>query len=125
MLERIFFVALGGLFGSVSRFLLADIVQRVIRVSFPFGTFIVNLVGCFLFGIVWGAFESRSLIGAEARLLLLTGFMGSFTTFSTFAFEGFLFLQATQWLHAVFYIVGQLIAGILLLWCGIMLGKLA
>lgn len=127
-MDKLFYVALGGIFGSTSRYLLAGFVQQLTGSSFPHGTVFVNLLGSLLFGFVWGIFESRIAFGnfltAELRLLVLTGFMGSLTTFSTLTMEGLALLQSAQWFQAAFYIVGQVCAGIFLVWLGISLGRM-
>lgn len=127
-MDKLFLVALGGIFGSTSRYLLAGFIQQMTGATFPHGTVVVNLLGSFLFGFVWGIFESRvtcaSFLTAELRLLILTGFMGSLTTFSTLTMEGLALLQAAQWLQAALYIAGQVCAGIFLVWLGIYLGRM-
>lgn len=123
-MDKLFLVAIGGVFGSVSRYLLTSITQRLIGSTFPYGTVIVNLLGSFLFGFIWGVLESRVAWTAELRLLVLTGFMGSLTTFSTFTMEGLALLQSAQWLQASLYIAGQVCAGILLVALGMYTGRL-
>lgn len=123
-MHRYVLVAVGGILGSLGRHALSGAVQRLTVSSFPYGTMLVNLLGSFLFGIVWGLLEDRITLAPEARLLLLTGFMGSLTTFSTLTYEGLVLLQSSMWLQATCYIAGQVVAGIVLVWLGIGLGRL-
>ena len=82
-------MAIGGAIGSVSRYLLSTFVLRVSGSLFPLGTFVVNVVGCVVFGAIAGAAEHRFALTPEARAFLLVGILGGFTTFSSYAFESF------------------------------------
>lgn len=113
----------GGL-GSLSRYLLSGFFQRVINISLPVGTYLVNIIGCFLFGLIWAYAQDRIALSPEFRVIILTGFMGAFTTFSTFIFESSALLDSSQWFYFVINVVGQIIIGIILLKFGLSLGKL-
>ena len=95
-------VASGGAFGSVVRYAVSGAAQRWLVPgagvfgSFPAGTLVVNVSGSLLIGLVAGLAESRALLGAEARLLLVTGILGGYTTFSAFSLETLLLLRAGQ-----------------------------
>lgn len=91
---------------------------------FPWGTLVVNGLGCFLFGIVWALAEERLVISGETRLILLTGFMGAFTTFSTFAFETGAFVRDSEWLLAVTNLIGQNVLGLALVFLGFTASRL-
>jgi CrcB protein len=80
-------VASGGMVGSLARYALAGLVQRLSDASFPVGTLAVNVLGSFLLGLIMALSLERGALGAEARILLGTGFCGGFTTMSTFAYE--------------------------------------
>jgi fluoride exporter len=123
-LQRIVFIALAGAAGTLARYWLSDWVQAVIGVRFPWGTFAVNTIGCFLFGVVWALAEERMVISADARVIILTGFMGAFTTFSTFIFETSDFLRDSQWLLAIGNVALSLIVGLVCLALGLGLGRL-
>lgn len=88
------------------------------------GTFVVNIVGCLLFGFIWALADERMVISGETRFLILTGFVGSFTTFSTFSFETQALLRDAQWMLAVINIVGQPLLGIPAVLLGMALGRL-
>lgn len=100
--RELLLVATGGAFGSVARYAVSGAAQRLLVpgagtfASFPAGTLIVNISGSLLIGLVAGLAESRALLGAEARLLLVTGILGGYTTFSAFSLETLLLLRAGQ-----------------------------
>tara|TARA_Y100001954_G_scaffold238583_1_gene306944 strand:+ start:116632 stop:117009 length:378 start_codon:yes stop_codon:yes gene_type:complete len=124
MLMKILSLCIGGAAGTLSRYWLSGVAQRMVGGSFPLGTFTVNIVGCLLFGIVWGFFENRLLPGSEIRLLCLTGFMGAFTTFSTYMFETAELVKFGQVAMAMLNVVGQSVAGLVFVLLGIALGRL-
>ncbi|WP_338666659.1 fluoride efflux transporter CrcB [Pseudodesulfovibrio methanolicus] len=124
MLTKILYISLGGAAGALARYYLSGVVQRMAGGSFPAGTFAVNMAGCLLFGAVWGFFENRLLPGSEVRLLVLTGFMGAFTTFSTYMFETATLVKSAQMAMALVNVVGQSVAGLALVLTGIALGRL-
>src|SRR3954454_11719620 len=101
MWQQILARAAIGAVGTVARWAMQGWVQRLSGSAFPWGTLAVNAVGCLLFGIVFAAAEERSLISSQTRMIILVGFMGAFTTFSTFAFETAAFLRDAQWLYAL------------------------
>jgi CrcB protein len=116
-------VALGGALGSAARWLLSSAVLRASGSLFPLGTFVVNLLGCVVFGVIAGAAEQRVPLTPAARLFLLTGILGGFTTFSSYAFESFTLLRDGQFLSAAVNIVGQVIAGLAGVWIGVAVAR--
>jgi CrcB protein len=117
-------LGLAGAAGTLARFGLYGLVQRLADTSFPIGTLAVNALGSFLFGIIWPLAEERLLISPDARRILLVGFMGAFTTFSTFAFETGQLAREAQWAAAIGNITAQNILGIGLFLLGLSLGRL-
>ena len=87
MSRNILFVAIGGMLGSVGRFLLVSLSVQLLPSTFPVGTFLVNLVGSFVMGAAVGFAERNSWFDSSWRVLITAGFCGGFTTFSAFAFE--------------------------------------
>jgi CrcB protein len=79
-------LVIGSIAGGIARYVLAGTVYRFFGTSFPHGTLVVNMIGCFLIGIL-GAFADKALIGPDGHMLLMIGFCGAFTTFSTFILE--------------------------------------
>jgi fluoride exporter len=117
-------LALAGAIGTLARYGLGGLVQRICGESFPWGTLTVNAVGCFLFGVVWTLAEDRLVLSGETRFIVLTGFMGAFTTFSTFTFETGELLRDSEWLLAMGNILGQNVLGLILLFLGLAVGRL-
>jgi fluoride exporter len=111
-------IAVGGALGSVCRYLLATAVQRYSSPFFPYGTFVVNILGCLAFGIIMGAARQRFVLGPSERAFLLIGVLGGFTTFSTFTYETFALLQDGELVRAFANAAGQLVVGLVALWAG-------
>ncbi|WP_147821615.1 fluoride efflux transporter CrcB [Salidesulfovibrio onnuriiensis] len=124
MLKKILLLSAGGACGTLCRYWLSGVAQRLAGTNFPAGTFAVNMLGCFLFGTVWGYMENRIGLGGDLRLLLLSGFMGAFTTFSTYMFETANLVKLSQYLQATLNIAGQSVAGLILVLLGIALGRM-
>jgi CrcB protein len=122
--QRLLLIAAAGAAGTLARYGLAGVVQRLAPLGLPWGTFAVNALGCLLFGVVWSLAEERMLISGATRMIVLTGFMGAFTTFSTFAFETGQLIDDSQWLAAGGNLLLHNVAGVVLILVGIALGKL-
>lgn len=124
MVNKLTWLALAGAIGTLARFALSALVQRLHESEFPWGTLAVNALGCFLFGFVWPLAEERLLIGSETRLIVLTGFMGAFTTFSTFAFETSALARDAQWLPMAGNMLAHNGLGLICVLVGIALGRM-
>ncbi len=117
-MHLILLVGLAGALGAVARYLLSSVMSGLLGASFPWGIFLVNVLGCLLFGIVVGLVEHFKLISDAVHLTLLTGFMGAFTTFSTFIFDTHLFLGEGKWMLGMLNVAGQIVIGMICLWGG-------
>jgi CrcB protein len=124
MLNKILLIAVAGAMGSLARYGLGSFVQRAAGVGFPWGTTTVNIIGCLLFGLIWSLAEHRLELGGSFRVFALVGFMGAFTTFSTFQFETAQLLRDSQWLMACGNLLLQNSVGLLAVVGGMALGKL-
>ena len=124
MLEKLALVALAGAAGTLARYWLSGLVYDVAGRDFPWGTATVNILGCFLFGFVWELGGDRMLLRSETRTIILTGFMGAFTTFSTFIFESGAFLEDGRVLPALANVGFQTIVGFAALFGGLLLGRM-
>lgn len=123
-MKELGWIALAGAVGTLSRYGLSGAVQRVCGERFPWGTLVVNALGCFLFGLIWMTAEEHLIITGRTRLIVLTGFMGAFTTFSTYAFESSAMLRDSQWLSAVANIAGQNALGLVCVLLGFAVGRM-
>ena len=115
---NILWVAIGGCIGSVLRYLCQRWVNESYQHSFPLATFLINIVGCLLIGMLYALGEKGNILTSPTRLLLITGFCGGFTTFSTFAFENMNFLRTGDNLCFILYSVGSVLLGILAVYLG-------
>lgn len=106
-------VGVGGVFGGICRFQLGKMIARKESVGFPVGTFFINITGAILLGLLTGAGA-----GGGAYLLLGDGFLGAYTTFSTFMYEGFHLFRGNETINAFVYVLGTLMLGV----AGYMLG---
>ena len=119
MIRNLLLVAIGGAVGSVLRYLLSGI-----NTSFPWGTFAVNILGSLLIGLLVGL-VSKGVLSPEMKLLMVTGFCGGFTTFSTFANESFGMMKAGDVLQMALYVGVSLVIGILAVWGGMALSNMS
>jgi CrcB protein len=124
-LLNLLLIAVAGGLGALARYGLTGLVHRVFGMSLPWGTAVVNVLGCLVFGLIWGISEGRMGFQAEHRLIVLVGFVGSFTTFSTFIFEVGMQARDNQWLAVLGNMVGQNVIGVLALVAGLSLARLA
>jgi CrcB protein len=122
-MKILFAIGTGSFIGGILRYLLSQFVQSKFLSAFPFGTLIVNIIGCFLIGMVFGLTD-RGTLTPEWRLFLATGLIGGFTTFSAFSLETVGLLRDGQLLYASAYIVGTVIIGLLATFIGISIIKL-
>jgi fluoride exporter len=106
-MKYLVFVALGGASGSVSRYLLANWVHGLWEGKLPMGTLLVNVLGSFAIGVVYVLVVERQFIHADWRAVLMVGFLGAFTTFSTFSLETINLFEAGHFLHALAYMLGS------------------
>lgn len=119
MLKNILLVGLGGAVGSMLRYLCTVGINKYFPSAFPWATFAINIIGCFLIGVFLALFSREQGAHGDVRLLLMTGLCGGYTTFSAFALENLQLLQAGQTNLAFLYIVASVIMGVLAVWGGV------
>ena len=114
-------VGIGGLAGSILRYLITLFFARQAGSTFPYGTLVVNLTGCFLIGLIFALSEKGDVLSPEWRILLTTGFCGGFTTFSTFSYESIRLMQDGEVLFVSLYVGISVIVGLLATWLGMLI----
>ncbi|HWC53679.1 MAG TPA: fluoride efflux transporter CrcB [Chitinophagaceae bacterium] len=124
MIKSVLLIGLGGGIGSIARYFCQKWIADTIQHPFPWGTFAVNVLGCFLIGVIYAIAERTTMLSPQTRLLLITGLCGGFTTFSTFAFENMNLMRSGDITYAVLYIVASVLLGIGAVFAGIGLIKL-
>jgi len=123
MLKQILFVGLGGGVGSILRYLSSFYTAKHYAGVFPLATFGVNILGCFLIGLFAGIVSSHFPLNDNLKLLLITGFCGGYTTFSTFAMENLNLMEYNHILIMCLYVALSIILGILAVWVGLLAGS--
>jgi len=121
--RQILFIAAGSAIGGVLRFLISRWMNILVVSSFPFGTLIVNLAGCFLIGLIYALALKNSTVSPTLILFLTTGFCGGFTTFSAFSYENLQLLKSGAYMFALTYALVSVIGGIALTFLGFQIIK--
>jgi fluoride exporter len=125
VLQKLILIAVAGGLGSLARYGLSGVVQNYWSGSlFPYGTVVVNILGCLVFGFLVAVTEGRFAVSPETRTIILVGFMGAFTTFSTFVFETANLLEDSEWLLALGNVSLQNFVGLAALILGLLIGRL-
>lgn len=123
MIRNLLFIAAGGAMGSVLRYLTSVWTVKLIGQNWFFsGTAAANIIGCFLIGIVASALQEKGLMDNTIKLFLIVGFLGGYTTFSSFGLEGFE-VAAISLQKGLAYLLFQVITGVGAVWAGLSIGK--
>lgn len=111
-MTKLLVIGCGGFLGAIARYGLSGVTQRYVALRFPVGTLLVNVLGCLVIGGLMAWIDTRQALTANARLFLLVGLLGSFTTFSTFGHETFEYLRVGNWTHGATYVVVSVVIGL-------------
>ncbi|MEC7754665.1 MAG: fluoride efflux transporter CrcB [Bacteroidota bacterium] len=125
MIKNLLLVALGGGVGSALRYFIQEGLHKQLEGFAPYGTFVVNIVGCFLIGLFMGWAQSEKYLSEDTNLLLISGFCGGFTTFSTFAMQSNELMLGEKPLQAILYVGLSVVVGMTLAYLGYKLGKIS
>lgn len=120
---RLFLIAVFGAIGTLARYGLQGAVQVRVGGTFPYGTLLINLTGCFLLGLIGQFTLNRMVISPDWRIAIAVGFFGGYTTFSSFGWETAKMLENGEWLRATTYVGASVVVGLLLSVAGIRLAN--
>ncbi len=121
MYRHLILAGAGSCAGGICRFLVQSAVQHRSPSPYPWGTFLVNISGCLLIGLVYGLSERGNLLSPDARIFLATGICGGYTTFSSFALENVSLMASGEWLYFSLYLGLSVVVGIMATWLGALL----
>lgn len=124
-MEKVLFVALGGGIGAACRYLLTQFSNAHGGTIFPYGTVLANVIGSFLIGLLFVFFEAHSNLSPVRKLLLVTGVLGGFTTFSTYNMELLTFARSGEFTSALLYLTLNVVGGFIACWLGVTVGNSA
>lgn len=119
-MEGILSIAIGGALGAVSRYLAGNLSVKYFGDSLPYGTFLINIIGCFFMGLLMTLIVGRGLLPPIGRLFLCVGFLGGFTTFSSFGYETLTLLEEGNLVMAAAYACGSVLLGVLAAGIGVL-----
>lgn len=123
MIKNILLVGMGGGLGSIARYLAQRWAGSLVAPGFPWGTFAVNITGCFLIGIFWGLSFKSFETNEHWKLLLMTGLCGGFTTFSAFTLEGIGLMKEQKFALFFLYVAGSVLTGLLATYVGMRISR--
>ena len=122
-LQKYLFIAIGGALGSIARFWVGSTIAGRMGIKFPYGTLIVNVSACLVIGFTLSLLGKRADVGIAWRYLIPVGFIGAYSTFSTYEWETLSILRSGAFVLAALYAGGSLILGLIAVWAGSMLGE--
>lgn len=122
-MDKILWISIGAVLGANLRYWVGDWAVQRFGSGFPYGTMLVNLTGSFLLGLIVSLTLEHFIIDPRLRILLTIGFLGSYTTFSTFAYESVTLISQGQWGLGIFNLLGSTLLGALFTTAGIWLGR--
>ncbi len=112
-MKSLFIIGLGGALGSICRYLVQLTIVRYVAVTFPLGTLIVNITGCFLIGLLYGLGARHAWMTVEWKIFLITGICGGYTTFSSYSLESITLFKQGNYAYFILYVASSVILGLL------------
>ena len=123
-MQKYLLIAIGGALGSLARFWVGSTITNRLGTKFPYGTFVVNITACLVIGFTLALLGRRAELNVAWRFLILIGFIGAYSTFSTFEWETFSNLQTGAFFIAALYVVLSVFLGLIAVWCGVLIARL-
>lgn len=123
ILEKYLFIAVGGSLGSIARYWVGSTVSGRLGTKFPYGTFVINITACLIIGFALTYLGKRAELNPEWRFLIPIGFVGAYSTFSTYEWETLSTMRSGAFLLAALYAVGSLLLGLIAVWGGSLLAE--
>jgi fluoride exporter len=123
LVQRLILIGLGGLVGTLCRYGLSSLVDKRVGATFPTGTLLVNVIGCFLAGFLFFAFTEKVVVSDIVKTAVMIGFLGGFTTFSAFGLQTFTLFKDGEMFAAMLNVVLSNVAGLLTVWVGYSLAR--
>jgi CrcB protein len=124
-LQKYLLIAIGGALGSLTRYLVGSTIVNRMGTRFPYGTFVINITACLIVGFFLAAVGQRAEVNPAWRFLIPIGFVGAYSTFSTFEWETFVHLQTGDFLIAALYVSLSILVGLVAVWLGVVLARIA
>jgi CrcB protein len=122
-LQKYFYIAVGGAFGSIARYWVGSTVASRLGTKFPYGTFVINLTACVMIGFSLTFLAKRTGLNPAWRFLVPIGFIGAYSTFSTYEWETLSTLRSGAFLEASLYAFGSLFLGLVATWLGVLIAE--
>lgn len=122
-MQLVLLVGLAGFLGTISRYLIGQAIFKLFPGPFPYATFFINLIGCFLIGLIYGFIEKGNLVSYQTKMILMVGFCGGFTTFSAFSIENLNLIREGRIGLCVIYILSSVFIGLAATWGGFTIVK--
>lgn len=122
-MQKYIFIALGGSLGAVARYVVGEAITDRMGTKFPYGTLVINLTACVLIGFALVFLGRRADLNPAWSFLIPVGFIGAYSTFSTFEWETFSSLQSGAFVLTALYVVLSFFLGLLAVWCGVLIAR--
>ncbi len=123
-MQKYFLIAIGGALGSLTRYMVGSMVAGRMGMRFPYGTFVINMTACLIIGFSVTFIERHTSINPAWDFLIPVGFIGAYSTFSTFEMETFAALQTGEFLISAAYVATSVLVGLVAVWLGVLLARL-
>lgn len=122
-MQKYLYIAIGGSLGAIARYWVGSAVTGRLGTKFPYGTFVINITACIIIGFSLELLGKHAGLNPAWRYLIPTGFVGAYSTFSTFEWETFTSLQTGGFAVAGSYVVSSLVIGLIGIWCGVLIAR--